>query len=186
MQNPLNALRGLSDWAEIWDCDGVDEGAACSFASQLNQVSALAVAVAGCALCVDGQWAGAARKCACIGRERSGGRDDIGNAVARLSGRGIRLFDCVNLSLDDLAHQARVRRRALPTCAMPVGIGASPAAWAITSIQACTCRSMVSGTESPSISSGVQDARISTKDSAGRSDIDPNDAPDVTVIVPPT
>ncbi|CAM5725592.1 hypothetical protein SMICM304S_09889 [Streptomyces microflavus] len=77
VQDPLGAGQGV-DGREVGAADRVDQCAARAFAAQLHEVGALAVAVAGGALGVDGHRAGA----------RGEGRDHPGEGVVGCHHRG--------------------------------------------------------------------------------------------------
>ena len=133
MQDPLNASGGLGDHRQIRHLDRIDERTASALSSELDQIGALAVPIAGCALSVDSQGSCATRQCIGIGLQRREGGDDLGHSVSglrrsRLRFSDLSVFDDLDDFVDVITHQARVRRRALPTCEMPTGMGARPAA----------------------------------------------------------
>ncbi|CAO0826031.1 hypothetical protein SMICM17S_03345 [Streptomyces microflavus] len=78
VQDPLGAGQGGGQAGEVGAADRVDQCAARAFAAQLHEVGALAVAVAGGALGVDGHRAGA----------RGEGRDHPGEGVVGCHHRG--------------------------------------------------------------------------------------------------
>lgn len=83
MQDPLAAAQRLAERRQVGAADRVDQGAARAVAPQLYEIGALAVAVPGCALGIDGDGAGARGK----GRDHLGegvvGGHHRGNALAR-------------------------------------------------------------------------------------------------------
>ncbi len=95
VQDPLGTGQGLAQRGQVGAADRVDQRGSCALAAQLHQIGALAVAVSGGALGVDGHGSGA----------RGEGRDHPGECVlvgdhrrdplTGLEQRNRRLFDVV-------------------------------------------------------------------------------------------
>ena len=84
MQHPLDAHERLGQRRQVGHGDRVDQRGAGALAADLDQVGALPVAVAGRALGVDGDRAGARAERRDDGGERLRGLDDGRDAVGRL------------------------------------------------------------------------------------------------------
>ena len=182
VQHPLGVGDGVLDHREIRQRDGVEQTGARAVAPHLHEIGALAVPVAGGALGVDGHRAGPARRASaystsCVDVSMTGvqavaggeegdrlGRVVGGRVVLRL-GMGS-VLSCRPPSCRVLVRRPPVTRLAIPMleslAAAAVGGtqqvhpgGGRPAALPRTSSQASRCRSR-------SVSSAVQEARIST------------------------
>ena len=186
MQDPLDARRGLLDGRQVRYRDRIDQRGARADATELHEVGALAVAVAGGPLRIKGQGPASGSQQIGVGADGRGIGQDGWHAVARLV-RCLRWEVGDRFDFDFRLGQFRPRRCLAPTWTTPWGSGGSPAAWANRSTHADRWAPMSSRTSPVSgASTGVHDARISTKPSEGRSIIVPKDRPEVRVMVPPS